>query len=42
MGGRMFDPRMARFLERDPVVVNPALDIDYNRYQYPRGNPLRC
>ena len=41
MGGRMYDPSIARFVQRDPVVADPANGADYNKYSYVRNRPLR-
>ncbi|WP_187345105.1 RHS repeat-associated core domain-containing protein [Cystobacter ferrugineus] len=41
MRGRMYDPRIGRFLSRDPVVQFPLFGQSYNRYSYALNNPLR-
>src|SRR5262249_14545431 len=41
MKGRLYDPRMARFLTPDPFVTAPRLGTGYDRYAYVRNNPLR-
>ena len=41
MRGRMFDPRLGRFLSPDPVVSNPASSQAYNPYSYVTNNPTR-
>jgi RHS repeat-associated protein len=39
-GGRIYDPKLARFIQADPIVQN-AEDLQaYNRYAYVRNNPL--
>ncbi|MFO0637470.1 MAG: RHS repeat-associated core domain-containing protein, partial [Nannocystaceae bacterium] len=40
-GGRMYDPRLARFLSTDPLVDNPYAGRAYNRYAYVDNRPLR-
>lgn len=41
MNGRMYDPRIGRFVQADPVV-DDGLDAQaYNRYSYVTNNPLR-
>jgi RHS repeat-associated protein len=40
MNGRLYDPRMGRFLQPDPFVDNPANSQSYNRYAYVRNQPL--
>ncbi len=41
MGGRLYDPFVARFLSPDPVVQNPHLTDNYNLYTYALNNPLK-
>jgi RHS repeat-associated protein len=41
MGGRVYDPRMARFLSADPYVQAPQYSQSHNRYAYVLNNPLR-
>lgn len=41
MGGRMYDPSIARFVQRDPIVADPANGADYNKYAYVRNRPLQ-
>jgi hypothetical protein len=41
MNGRMYDPRLARFLSPDPLVQSPGYTQSYNRYSYVWNNPLR-
>ena len=40
MNGRVYDPRLGRFLEADPTVQAPDDTQSYNRYAYVRNNPL--
>jgi hypothetical protein len=40
MKGRVYDPRLARFLTPDPVVQAPLLSASWNRYSYVWNNPL--
>jgi RHS repeat-associated protein len=41
MKGRMFDPKIARFLTPDPFVAVPPRGNAYDRYAYVLNNPLR-
>ena len=41
MNGRVYDPRLGRFLSPDPIVQNPANTQSYNRYTYALNNPLK-
>lgn len=41
MQGRIYDPRLGRFLSPDPVVQAPLLGQSFNRYSYVLNNPLR-
>jgi RHS repeat-associated protein len=41
MNARYYDPQIGQFLSPDTIVPEPALLIDYNRYLYTRGNPLK-
>jgi RHS repeat-associated protein len=41
MKGRLFDPRLARFLSADPDRQFPRESQASNRYAYARNNPLR-
>ena len=41
MKGRVYDPRLARFLSVDPVTGDPLNEQAYNGYAYVRNNPLR-
>lgn len=39
-GGRIYDPRLGRFIQADPVVQDGEDLQAYNRYAYVRNNPL--
>jgi RHS repeat-associated protein len=41
MRGRMFDPRLGRFLTPDPLNSRPLNGLSFNRYAYVTNNPLR-
>ncbi|NTX33286.1 VCBS repeat-containing protein [Myxococcus sp. CA033] len=41
MKGRLYDPRVGRFLTPDPVVKAPYSSQAFNRYSYGFNNPLR-
>jgi RHS repeat-associated protein len=40
MRGRVYDPRLARFLTPDPVVQAPLVSASWHRYSYVWNNPL--
>ncbi|WP_064791916.1 toxin TcdB middle/N-terminal domain-containing protein [Shewanella woodyi] len=40
MGGRIYDPTLARFLQADPNIQAPKNLQNYNRYSYVLNNPL--
>lgn len=40
MNGRIYDARLGRFLQADPVVQSPFYTQSYNRYSYGFNNPL--
>ena len=40
MNGRMYDPRLGRFLSPDPIVGDPTSSRSWNLYSYVRNNPL--
>jgi RHS repeat-associated protein len=40
MQGRVYDPRLGRFLSPDPLVATPNDLQSLNRYAYVRNNPL--
>jgi RHS repeat-associated protein len=39
MNGRVYDPRIGRFLSPDPIVQDPSNGQNYNRYSYVLNNP---
>jgi RHS repeat-associated protein len=41
MSGRVYDPVLGTFLSPDPYVQAPDNWLNYNRYSYCLGNPLR-
>ncbi len=41
MNGRVYDPRLARFLSPDPILQDPTNSQGHNRYSYCLNNPLR-
>ncbi|MCH9691792.1 MAG: hypothetical protein K0U59_06995, partial [Gammaproteobacteria bacterium] len=42
MNGRIYDPRLARFLQADPFIQTVSDTQMYNRYSYVRNNPLNA
>jgi RHS repeat-associated protein len=40
MQGRIYDPKLGRFLQADPIVQDPLNAQSYNRYTYVFNNPL--
>ena len=40
MNGRMYDPRLGRFLSPDPIVGDPTSSRSWNLYSYVGNNPL--
>ena len=38
---RYYDPALGTFISPDSMVPNPIRQIDYNRFLYARGNPIR-
>jgi RHS repeat-associated protein len=40
MNGRVYDPRIGRFVSPDPIVQAPWFSQSYNRYAYVFGSPL--
>ena len=40
MNGRIYDPKLGRFLQADPVVQAPKNSQSLNRYSYVLNNPL--
>ncbi|WP_390593129.1 Ig-like domain-containing protein [Simiduia litorea] len=41
MNGRIYDARLGRFLQADPVIDGVTSTQGYNRYSYVHNNPLR-
>ena len=41
MNARYYDPALGQFLSPDTLVPDAGLVLDYNRYMYGRGNPLK-
>ena len=41
MNGRIYDPRVGRFLSPDPYVPSALLTQSYNRYSYALNNPMK-
>ncbi|WP_338041903.1 RHS repeat-associated core domain-containing protein [Myxococcus eversor] len=41
MRGRMYDPRLGRFLSADPLFSGPRMSQVLNRYSYVLNNPVR-
>ncbi|MCY4123448.1 MAG: RHS repeat-associated core domain-containing protein, partial [Acidobacteria bacterium] len=40
MNGRMYDPRLGRFLSPDPIIGDPTSSQSWNFYSYVGNNPL--
>ena len=40
MNGRIYDPKLGRFLQADPIVQAPKNSQNLNRYSYVLNNPL--
>ena len=40
MNGRIYDPRLARFMQADPHIQDPTYTQSLNRYAYVWNNPL--
>ncbi len=40
MNGRIYDPKLARFMQADPFIDGVTDSQGYNRYTYVRNNPL--
>ena len=40
MGGRVYDPRLGRFLSPDPVIGNPGSSQSWNLYSYTGNSPM--
>ena len=41
MKGRLYDPKVGRFLTTDPIVSDPAFGQSWNPYTYGLNNPLK-
>lgn len=41
MKGRIYDPKIGRFLTPDPLISDPAQSESLNPYSYVRNNPLK-
>ena len=42
MNGRIYDARIARFLQADPIIQEPYMTQSLNRYSYVWNNPLNA
>ena len=42
MNGRIYDPRLGRFMQADPVIQFPDYSQGWNRYSYVLKNPLNA
>jgi RHS repeat-associated protein len=42
MHARMYDPRIARFIQADPMIQEPTNSQSLNRYSYVQNNPLNA
>lgn len=42
MNGRIYDPRLGRFLQADPIIQAATNTQSYNRYSYAWNNPLNA
>ena len=42
MNGRIYDPKLARFLQADPIIQEPYYTQSLNRYSYTWNNPLNA
>ena len=40
MNGRIYDPRLGRFMQADPIIQFPDYSQSWNRYSYVLNNPL--
>jgi RHS repeat-associated protein len=40
-GARFYDPSLGRWVQPDSLIPDPANSLDFDRYQYVRGNPLK-
>ena len=41
MNGRVYDQKIGRFLQADPIVQAPSFTQSFNRYSYVVNNPLK-
>ena len=41
MNGRLYDPKICRFLQPDNYIQDPYNTQNYNRYSYVSNNPLK-
>ena len=41
MKARYYDPNIGSFISPDSIIPDPTNPVDYNRYLYARGNPLK-
>jgi RHS repeat-associated protein len=41
MNGRIYDPKLGRMMQADPIVQSPRYTQSFNRYSYTFNNPLR-
>ena len=42
MNGRIYDPKLGRFMQADPVIQFPDYSQSWNRYSYVLNNPLNA
>ncbi len=42
MNGRIYDPRLGRFMQADPIIQFPNYSQSWNRYSYVLNNPLNA
>ncbi|MDX2349628.1 MAG: RHS repeat-associated core domain-containing protein [Porticoccus sp.] len=42
MNGRIYDPKLGRFLQADPIIQEPTNSQSLNRYSYTYNNPLNA
>lgn len=41
MNARYYDPNIGHFISPDSIIPDPSNVLDYNRYLYSRGNPVK-
>jgi RHS repeat-associated protein len=41
LNARYYDPNLGLFISPDTIIPNPLEPMDYNRYAYGRGNPVK-